>query len=141
MRLVQYASSQMRRYSTDRSAQAHLSVQYAVVKCGYPASVLIHCGEAYPCGAIDRRAFHFVAGDEANDLPRFYGHWMTPLYLPVTALRHIHWTSMPYPRGHGLAVPAMPDARRYARQGAKDIPNARHARAVLASAGETWPAQ
>jgi hypothetical protein len=47
---VQDASSEIRRYSTDRSAQAHLSVQYSVVKCGYTASVLIHCGEAYPIG-------------------------------------------------------------------------------------------
>jgi hypothetical protein len=51
MRLVQYASSEMRRYYTDRSAQAHLSVQYAVGKFGYTASVLIHCGEAYPIGS------------------------------------------------------------------------------------------
>jgi hypothetical protein len=45
---VQYAASEMRRYSTDRSAQAHFSVQYAGVKCGYTAAVLIHYGEAYP---------------------------------------------------------------------------------------------
>jgi hypothetical protein len=48
---VQYASSQMRRYDTDRRAQAHLSVHYSVVKCGYTASVLIHCGEASPIGS------------------------------------------------------------------------------------------
>ena len=35
---------------------------------------------------------------------------------------------MPCPRGHGLAVPDMPDARRYAGQGAKDMPNARRRR-------------
>jgi hypothetical protein len=50
MRLVQDASSQMRRYYTDRRAQAHLSVQYSVVKCGHTASVLIHGGEASPIG-------------------------------------------------------------------------------------------
>jgi hypothetical protein len=51
MRLGQYASSQIRRYYTDRSAQAHLSVQYSVVKFGYTASILIHCGEASPIGS------------------------------------------------------------------------------------------
>jgi len=50
-RLVQYAASEMRRYSTDRRAQAHLSVQYAVVTLGYTASVLIHGGEASPRGS------------------------------------------------------------------------------------------
>ena len=50
-RLVQYASSQMRRYSTDRRAQAHLSGQYAVVKCGDTAAVLIHGEEASPIGS------------------------------------------------------------------------------------------
>src|SRR4029453_15673698 len=28
------------------------------------------------CGAIDIRAFHFVAADEASGLPRFRCHWM-----------------------------------------------------------------
>ena len=46
---------------------------------------------------------------------------------------------MPYPRGHGLAVPDMPDARRYAGQEAKDMPTARYALAILARAGDTWP--
>jgi hypothetical protein len=50
MRLVQYASSEMRRYSTDRRAQAQLSGQYSVVNFGDTTSVLIHCGEAYPIG-------------------------------------------------------------------------------------------
>src|SRR5512145_2746379 len=50
-RLGKYASSEMRRYSTDRSSQAHLSVQYAVVTFGDTASVLIHCGEASPRGS------------------------------------------------------------------------------------------
>jgi len=36
------------------------------------------------------------------------------------------------PRGHGLVVFDMPDARLYAGQGAKDMPNARPARSVLA---------
>ena len=48
---MQYASSQMRRYDTDRSAQAHLSVQYSVVQLGYTASVRSHCGEASPIGS------------------------------------------------------------------------------------------
>jgi len=38
---------------------------------------------------------------------------------------------MPCPKGHGLAVPDMPDARRYAGQEAKDMPNVRHARSLL----------
>jgi hypothetical protein len=50
-RLVQYASSEIRRYYTDQSAQPHLSVQYAVVKFWYTAPVLIHGGEAYPIGS------------------------------------------------------------------------------------------
>jgi hypothetical protein len=45
---VQDASSEMRRYATERSAQAHFRGQYAVVKLGYTASVLIHYGEASP---------------------------------------------------------------------------------------------
>ena len=48
---MQYASRQMRRYDTDRSAQAHLSVQYSVVQLGYTASVRSHCGEAAPLGS------------------------------------------------------------------------------------------
>ena len=47
---MQDASSAMRSYSTDRSAQAHRSVQYSVVQCGDTASVLIHCGAASPIG-------------------------------------------------------------------------------------------
>src|SRR5262245_2975170 len=57
----------------------------------------------------------------------------------VTAWRHIHKTCTPWPRGHGLAVSDMPDARRYTRQKAKDMPSARQAREVLASAGAPWP--
>jgi hypothetical protein len=48
---VQDASREIRRYSTDRSAQAHRSVHYSVGKCGYTASVLIHGGEASPIGS------------------------------------------------------------------------------------------
>ena len=33
----------------------------------------------------------------------------------------------------------MPDAYLYARQGAKDMPNARHARSLLARASDPWP--
>jgi hypothetical protein len=51
LRVVQYAASEMRRYDTDRSSPAHLSVHYAVVTFGYTASVLIHGGEAYPIGS------------------------------------------------------------------------------------------
>src|SRR4030095_9712980 len=33
------------------------------------------------CGAIDIRAFNFVAPDETSGLPRFRCHWMTPVVL------------------------------------------------------------
>jgi hypothetical protein len=39
---------------------------------------------------------------------------------------------MPCPKGHGLAVSDMHDAHLYARQGAKDMPNTRHALSLLA---------
>ena len=48
---MQDASSQMRRYDTDRRAPAHLRVHYAVVQLGYTASVRSHCGEASPIGS------------------------------------------------------------------------------------------
>ena len=42
---------------------------------------------------------------------------------------------MPWPKGHDLTVPDMHHARLYVRQGAKDMPKARHARSLLA---RTW---
>jgi hypothetical protein len=48
---VQDASSPMRRYDTDRRAQAHRSVHYAVGQLGDTASVRSHCGEASPIGS------------------------------------------------------------------------------------------
>ena|SRR5882762_10516636 len=64
-------------------------------------------------GVIDIRAFHFVAADEASGLPRFCCHWIAPHSCPVTALRHIHRTGLPWPRSHGFAVPDMPNACLY----------------------------
>ena len=33
------------------------------------------------CGAIDIRAFNFVAADEASGLPRIRCHWITPVVV------------------------------------------------------------
>jgi len=41
-------------------------------------------------------------------------------------------------KGLGLKVSDMPDACRYPVEGAKDMPNARHALYLQASAGDIW---
>src|SRR4029453_16325644 len=65
-------------------------------------------------GIIDRRAFHFVTPDETRSFPRFYRHEIPPPSVMVTPLRHLHRTHRPCPRGDGLAVFGLPDARCHA---------------------------
>jgi hypothetical protein len=82
MRLVQYASSEMRRYNTDRRSPAHLSVQYAVVKLGYPAAVLIHGGEASPIGSSHNTTIRSLPKYPCPCYPRMPQSGYMPTTLP-----------------------------------------------------------
>jgi hypothetical protein len=99
---VQDASSAMRRYSTDRRAQAHLSGHYAVVKCGDTAAVLIHGEEASPRGSSHNTTMRSLPKYPFPCYPESIGN-IKPLFTRAHP---------PAPPGAPPAAPALRSQRR-----------------------------
>src|ERR671918_788306 len=96
-----------------------------------PASLVNHDALDGPhllaLGVVDSRTFHFVAADKAGSLPRFRCHGIPPSDLTVTIVSQLPRTCTACPRRPRPRRARHVRRSRYPRQGAKDMPNTRHA--------------